>query len=169
MRLILMRHAEAGDPDPWRWPDDRDRALTEEGRIEHRAVAETLRRMGVRFDRLLSSPLARARQTAEITAEAYERRAPIEQADALGDRSTPEGFFARLRECERNATVLCVGHEPHLSRLAAILIAGDPRPRIEMRKSGVIVIDCDGYPASGNGTLCLHLRPRELMAFQADD
>src|SRR5262245_44887645 len=118
MRVILMRHAEAGDPDPWRWPDDRERTLTEEGRIEHQAVAETLRRMGMRFDHLLSSPLVRARQTAEITAEAYARRAPIEHTDALGDRGTPDGLFARLRECERNATVLCVGHEPNLSRVA---------------------------------------------------
>jgi phosphohistidine phosphatase SixA len=49
--LILMRHAEAGEADPVRWPDDRPRPLTEAGPREHGLVAEALRRMGVRFDR----------------------------------------------------------------------------------------------------------------------
>ncbi len=71
MRLYLMRHAEAGEADARRWPDDRQRPLSERGHREHALVAVALARMGVRFDRLLTSPLVRARQTAEITAAAY--------------------------------------------------------------------------------------------------
>ena len=71
MLLILMRHGEAGEADSRRWPDDRQRPLTDAGRREHARMAEALRRMDVRFDRMLSSPLARARETAEITARVY--------------------------------------------------------------------------------------------------
>ena len=63
-----MRHAHAGEADSRRWPGDRLRPLSDKGRRKHAVVADALRRMGVRFDRLLSSPLVRARQTADITA-----------------------------------------------------------------------------------------------------
>ena len=55
-----------------------------------------------------------------------------------------------------------MGHEPLLSRVAAILVAGSDRARIEMRKSGVIAIDFRGHPAPGGGTLVFHLPPREI-------
>lgn len=161
-----MRHAEAGEADLRRWPDDRDRPLTDEGRAEHRLVAQALRRMGVSFDRLLSSPLVRARQTAAITVEVYGGGAP-ELTEALGDRATPEALFGCLRDLERGQTVLCVGHEPFLPELAALLIAPAGRAHIEVRKSGVLVIDCEGHPAPGGGTLVLHLRPRELIRLAA--
>ena len=83
-----MRHGEAGEADSRRWPDDRQRPLTDAGRREHARVAEALRRMGVRFDRLLSSPLVRARETAEITARAYGAPDP-ELTELLGDNAEP--------------------------------------------------------------------------------
>ena len=70
MQLILMRHALAEERSD-RWPDDGKRPLTKEGERKHRSISEALRRMGVAFDEILSSPLVRARQTADITARAY--------------------------------------------------------------------------------------------------
>jgi len=61
MRLVLMRHGEAGEADPARWPGDHERPLTEAGRHEHAQVATALRRMGVTFDRILTSPLGSGR------------------------------------------------------------------------------------------------------------
>ncbi len=167
MRLILMRHGEAGDSDPQRWPDDRDRPLTEAGRGEHRAVASALRRMGLVFDRLLSSPLVRARQTAQITAEVYGVR-DVELTDALGDRATPEALLTQLRPLARDhEAVLCVGHEPFLPRMAGLLIAGSDRARIEMRKSGVLGVECAGAPGPGTCTLLFHFRPDDLARLTA--
>jgi phosphohistidine phosphatase SixA len=60
-------------------------------------------------------------------------------------------------------TLLCVGHEPTLSRLAALLVSRDGRARIEMRKSGVAVIECAGPLAPGRGLLQMHLRPEEIV------
>ena len=76
MELVLMRHAIAEERSD-RWPDDGKRPLTKEGERKHRAVSEALRRMGVTFDEILSSPLVRARQTAEITARAYGWSRPV--------------------------------------------------------------------------------------------
>ena len=154
MRVVLMRHGEAGDADPARWSDDRDRPLTDEGRREHAQVAAGLRRTGVGFDRILTSPLARARETALITARAYGGDPAPEETELLGDRAEP----ARVEA----ASLLCVGHEPTLSRLAATLISRDGSARVEMRKSGVAVIDFAGPVGAGRGVLVLHLRPAEL-------
>ncbi|HKW91547.1 MAG TPA: methyltransferase [Methylomirabilota bacterium] len=161
MRLVLMRHAEAGDADPARWPDDRDRPLTDAGRREHARLAEALRRMGVRFDRLLTSPLVRARETAEITARVYGDAPPLEPTELLGDRAEPASTLAGLARMQAD-TLLCVGHEPTLSRLAGLLLSRDGRTHVEMRKSGVAVIDCPGPVAAGRGVLQMHLRPGEV-------
>ncbi|HTG10653.1 MAG TPA: histidine phosphatase family protein, partial [Candidatus Eisenbacteria bacterium] len=162
MLLILMRHGEAGEEDSRRWPDDRQRPLTDAGRREHARVAEALRRMGVRFDRLLSSPLARARETAEITARAYGAPAP-ELTELLGDDAEPAATLAGLAAVEA-AALLCVGHEPTLSRLAGLLTSRDGSGRVEMAKSGVAIIECLSAVAPGRGVLRMHLRPAELTA-----
>ena len=156
-----MRHGEAGEADPRRWPDDRQRPLTDAGRREHARVAEALRRMGVRFDRLLASPLVRARETAEITARVYGGAPAPELTELLGDRAEPATTLVGLAEVEASA-LLCVGHEPTLSRVAALLTSRDGSARIEMAKSGVAVIECAGSAAPGRGLLRMHLRPPEL-------
>jgi phosphohistidine phosphatase len=164
MRLILMRHAHAGEADPRRWPDDRQRPLSDKGRRKHAVVADALRRMGVRFDRLLSSPLVRARQTADIIAAVYGGAPAIEETPALGDRATLADLLAALARLPADAAVLCVGHEPFLSEAEAALISRGGPVRIEMRKSGVAGLDFKGRPVAGAGTLLYHFRPRELLA-----
>jgi phosphohistidine phosphatase len=162
MRLVLMRHADAGEADSSRWPDDRQRPLTDAGRAEHARVAEALRRMGLRFDRILTSPLVRARETADITARVYgDARAP-ELTDLLGDEAEPASTLKGLAQVQAE-TLLCVGHEPTLSRLAALLVSRDGRARIEMRKSGLAVIECAGPLLPGRGLLQMHLRPEEIV------
>src|SRR5512134_28099 len=92
MRLLLMRHADAGHPDRDRWPDDRDRPLTERGRREHRRVVASLHGGGVILDRLLSSPLRRAVETADIVAAVYSRPDSAEIVEALGEGATVAGL-----------------------------------------------------------------------------
>lgn len=164
MTLYLMRHAEAGQEDHRRWPDDRMRPLSARGHREHALVARTLRRMGVRFDRLLTSPLVRARQTAEITARAYGRRIVPEETDALGDEARLKDLLRTLRRLPRGASVVAVGHEPFLSKAVAALVSPDGGARLEMRKSGVAALEFEGRPKKGRGTLLFHLRPREVIA-----
>lgn len=159
-----MRHAHAGEADPRRWPDDRQRPLSDKGRRKHAVVADALRRMGVRFDRLLSSPLVRARQTADITAAVYGGAPAIEETPALGDHATLPDLLATLVRLPADAAVLCVGHEPFLSEAEAALLSRGGPVRIEMRKSGVAGLDFEGHPSAGAGTLLYHFRPRELLA-----
>ena len=160
MKLILIRHADASTDDP--------RSLTDAGREQHTRVARALGRMGIAVDRLLSSPLLRARQTAEITAKALEFGGAVEETPALGDDFTVEGLLERLAAIPAEATVACVGHEPHLGRFAGALLTPDGNLAIGVKKSGVVGIQCEDLPARGNGTLLFAFRPEELLRLVED-
>ena len=158
MRLLVMRHADAGEADPRRYPDDRDRPLTDHGRREHRAVATALVRMDLRPTRLYTSPLLRARETAEITSEVLGGPAP-ELLDALSDHFSLVHVLEVLAQQGDDALVACVGHEPSLSGLAALLLHPQGAVRIAMPKSGVIGLESAGPPRPGGARLLFALPP----------
>jgi phosphohistidine phosphatase len=161
VKLVLMRHAEAGDADPRRYPDDRLRPLTPGGVREHRAVVQALARMGLSPSAILTSPLVRARETAEITAQGLAWTGIIRPTDVLGDQFSADGLLAELRGEAASAAVLCVGHEPSLSAFAARMLHAESRLELVLPKSGVVGLDCAGRPTPGHARL-LFLLPREL-------
>ena len=161
MQLILMRHAIAEERSD-RWPDDGKRPLTREGERKHRTVSEALRRMGVTFDEILSSPLVRARQTADITARVYGWKGSIVEAEELGYGFSFPALAARLDRFDGGASILCVGHEPDLSRFAARLLHGSGDVQIEFKKSGVLGLDLQHRVQPGSATLLWCLKPGHL-------
>ena len=122
MDLLLVRHAIAFDPDPRRWPDDRERPLTTEGREAFRRAARGVPRIASRPELVLSSPYRRARQTARI----------LERCSAWPRAETEEGLatspnWPLLRERLEGVTCAAlVGHEPFLGELASLLLSGAP-------------------------------------------
>jgi len=166
--LLILRHGIAEERTPAR-PDD-GRELTEAGRLRTRAVLDHLVGVGLRADRLLASPLARARQTAELAVAAG--LAPrLELAEALAPGGDPVPligtWLAELAATggERRRLAL-VGHEPDLGLLVARLIGAVPGS-IDLRKAGVAVLRLPG-PATagleGRARLLLLLAPRLLLA-----
>jgi phosphohistidine phosphatase len=133
MELVLLRHADAGDQDPARYPDDRLRPLTDEGRRTQRAIARALQRMGVAFDHLLTSPLARARETAAITGELVECKSEIEAIPALGDDYSADALLGALSFYNPDSRIGCVGHEPYLSGFAAACL--DPSLAVRLARA----------------------------------
>ena len=129
VQLVIVRHAEAASGEP-----DELRPLTPEGREAARALGKRLADEGVRPDAVLTSPLLRARETAEelarpagIAAEPDERLAP---------GATAEGV--RAAAGERGQTVVVVGHQPDCSQIAAAFTGG-PEPAFP--PAGVVVVD----------------------------
>jgi phosphohistidine phosphatase len=159
MLLLLVRHANAGDHDPSRWPDDRDRPLTDKGRKTHRRVSRLLGRLDYIPSLVLTSPWLRAAQTAEILVETLELVHPPVPCEALA--ADPDA--ARLAECVGDqgpdATVAMVGHSPWMEELAALLLGGSVSGlRIAFPKSGVMGIDLEKLEP-GAGELRFFLRP----------
>jgi phosphohistidine phosphatase len=115
VQLVIVRHAEAASGEP-----DELRSLTPEGRGAARALGQRLARDGFRPDAVLTSPLLRARETAQELAR------PVgvepEPDERLAPGATPEGVRAAIQE--RGETVVVVGHQPDCSRIAAALTCG---------------------------------------------
>jgi phosphohistidine phosphatase len=157
MEVIIIRHADAGERDAKRYPDDDLRPLSDSGRRKQTAASQAMQARGIHFDHLVTSPLLRAVQTAAILAEAYGRDPPPQVSDALGHACTPAAVVRFLSGFPGASRVALVGHEPALSRVAAALVGG--HPEFELKKSGVIGIGFDGVARPGAGTLLYHLKP----------
>ena len=142
MLVLLLRHADAGMPDPVKWPGDVDRPLSDTGHSTQRAMGELLRGTGIAVEAVLTSPLLRARQTAAITAEVLGLTPPV-VCDAL---AAPPNMRA-LSKCIasiRADTIALVGHSPWLEQLASILLAGSPDGMsIDFPKSAAMAIRAD--------------------------
>lgn len=122
IQLCLVRHAIAGEADPRRWPDDRLRPLTDEGSAKMREAARGLAEI-FGASAVLSSPLLRARQTAEILMEVFEME-DLHISDALA--SGDDCQLISDLEALGAARVFAVGHEPHMSRTLSNMLTGQP-------------------------------------------
>jgi phosphohistidine phosphatase len=159
--LYLIRHGPAearGDA----WPDDTKRPLSEQGAFRTRRAARGLKRLGVTFDIVLTSPLVRTRQTAEIVAAVFNARPPIVAIDSLAPGGSITGALADLEKQSRRTRIALVGHEPGIGELAARLI-GSPHP-IEFKKGAVCRIDVNRLPPGAPGSLRWFVTAKTLRA-----
>jgi phosphohistidine phosphatase len=159
LELYLIRHgiaAERGEE----WPDDSKRPLTSQGIAKLKKEARGLVALDVSFEQIVSSPLVRTRQTADVIADALKNKPPISTSDALAPAGTPAAVIEEIAKHVRKARVALVGHEPNLGELAAQLIRS--RTPLEFKKGGICRIDFDVLPPKGAGALRWFLTPRML-------
>jgi phosphohistidine phosphatase len=149
MRLYLVRHGIAMDRAEPKCPPDAERPLTPRGRRRTRAAAEGLRALGVDPDALLSSPLVRAVQTAEIFADVLRFPVPkIQQTEALKVASPPAELMRELAKL-RSRQVLCFGHEPHLHQIIAYVLRAQSQVT-ELKRAGIACLELKTFaPATG--------------------
>jgi phosphohistidine phosphatase len=162
--LYLIRHAiaeERGDA----WPDDAKRPLSDEGTSRMRKAARGFERLGVSLDLVLTSPLVRARQTAEIVAAVMPQRPSIVTVDALAPGGGYAALAAELEKHGRKNRIALVGHEPDIGELAARLIGS--RHAFEFKKGAICRIDVDEVPPAGPGELRWFLTPRILRGVKS--
>jgi phosphohistidine phosphatase len=157
MELYIFRHGIAEDARPG--GADSERELTDEGRKKTAAVARTARRAGVTPSLVLTSPYARALQTARIAAGELEYKGSILQIEALVPHQTPEAVWNELREHRDETAILLAGHEPLLGQFVAYLLA-TPALRIEMKKSAMVRVDIDAVRAAPHGILRWMITPK---------
>jgi phosphohistidine phosphatase len=115
------------------------------------------------LDALLSSPILRARQTAEIVAETLQFAEAIEETHVLGGHGTVGAVLALLQGYPRSARLLCVGHEPDMSQLSAVLLDGDGHSTLAFHPGSVIAMTFRGYPEPGRGILRFFLSPEDVL------
>lgn len=158
MDLLVIRHgkAEPHGPDG----SDASRRLSEDGRKQLRRGARGLRNLVPSLDALVSSPLVRAVETAEIVAEVY---APLafEQTPVLEPDRDPKELADWLAD-RREGTLAIVGHEPLLSHAATWFLSGLRRSFIELGTGGALWLHFPAEIAAGRARLVFALTPKQL-------
>jgi len=140
MRLYFLRHGAADWPD-WKKPDE-ERPLTKAGRNELHQVGDFLAKLKAQPDLILTSPLPRASQTAEIAAEHLQVRVHEEKSLAPGFGAN---HLRRLLRKYPDQVLMLVGHEPDFSSAIASLTGGS----VKLAKAGVALLELE----AGKGRL----------------
>ncbi len=160
MRVYLVRHAIAEPRGPV-WPNDEDRPLTPRGIERMREIALRLADRGVQVERIWSSPVLRARQTADLLAPLWTTGRAIDLVTELAPDHAPARAGESLAARPVLETVALVGHEPQLGLLAAWMIGADaPLP---FKKGGVARVDFSGEIAAGQGQLSWLVTPKLVL------
>jgi phosphohistidine phosphatase len=164
MRLLIVRHADAGDAEEFAKTGQPDsmRPLSRKGRKQMRRAARALAELVPDVEIVVASPFTRAVQTQALLVEGFGSRIPTQLTDTLEPDRPPGDFAGWLRGTDQRGTLAVVGHEPHLSTLATWLMTGETESRIQIKKGGACLLDLDGDARNATATLRWLLTPKQL-------
>jgi phosphohistidine phosphatase len=163
MELYLLRHGLAVERGTAGFENDSARPLTPKGRRQLRKIAAAMKQMDLNFDLILSSPLLRAKQTAEIVAAELKLKKRLKFSKALAPGGDAAVLFRQLERVKPSpGNVLLVGHEPDLSRLVSRLVTGGVQLKMDFKKGGLCRLDAENLRAGKCATLAWLLTPRQM-------
>ena len=151
MQLLIVRHSAAEDKAEFAKDGQNDdlRPLTVEGKNIMSHCADGLREVVPKISELATSPLVRARETAEILARTYQIEIGA-TTNVLSPDAPFDKFIEWIADRAKQDVVAVVGHEPHLSGLATWLMCGTKESRIELKKGGACLLTFRGAPKAGS-------------------
>lgn len=161
--VYLVRHAIAADRGT-DWPDDAKRPLTSKGTARMREVVAGLRALDPEITVVLSSPLVRAEQTADVLVEGLKPRPELHVVPALAPGGTPQQVLDAIAEFDGTPGIALVGHEPDLGKLAAWMVGA--KTAFAFKKGGVCRIDLPIPASGGSGELVWFATPKMLRALE---
>lgn len=135
--LYIIRHGIAAEPEEFE--TDEIRPLTKEGDRKTKKIAKALAKFQLNFDVIFTSPLVRARQTAEILQDAGLGN-QIRECPALAPGGNIDDWLAQLAELTDGQRIAIVGHQPDLGNWAQLLVWGEIKDNIVLKKAGIIGI-----------------------------
>jgi phosphohistidine phosphatase len=163
MELYVIRHAIAQQLGRKNEFLDEKRALTSEGRERMREAAKGLHRLGVEFDLILTSPLVRAVETAEIISTAMGlSKKEVEQTSNLAPDASASDLFAEIKRHTGVESIAIVGHQPDLGEIISKIVRGDGGLAIELKKGSVCCIKVTETVPTLRGSLTWLFAPKHL-------
>jgi phosphohistidine phosphatase len=163
MNLYFLRHGIAVEFGENGITRDEDRPLTSKGERKLWRIAEAMEAMELKFDAILSSPILRARQTADIISEAFNGRKKVQHTQALVPHSKARELVDLVHTLTpRPDNILLVGHEPFLSELICLLVFGQHTGAVRMKKGGLCLLTADSLRAGKCATLEWLLTPAQM-------
>lgn len=167
MELYILRHGLAFPRGSADYPNDNERPLTSKGTRAMRRIAKTLRSRDLSFDHVFSSPLVRAKQTAEIVLGVLAPDHPITYSAQLAPEGDREMFINELlTACQPSDRALVIGHEPYLSGLISFLVCGDDAMGISLKKGGMCKLEIESLRIGKCAVLEWLLTPKQLQGLR---
>lgn len=160
--MFILRHGIAEERDAARYLDDGQRPLTGEGRKKLRMIASFLKDHGYRFDLVLTSPLVRARQTAEIAAGVLGIEDQLQETRHLSPAGDPRRLLAEINGLG-SGRILLVGHEPYLSGFISVLLSGREGIEINLKKGGFCHLSVGALKYGACAVLECLLAPKQMI------
>ena len=146
MRLYFLRHGQAGEREDWNG-DDFDRPLTTDGVKRMEREADSIAELDLELEAIVTSPLVRARQTADIVAKRLKMRKVLVEDENLGLEFNVSRLQRVIERYPKASAIMLVGHEPSMSRTIGQLIGG---ARIDFKKGALACVDLtDASTAAG--------------------
>ena len=158
MILYIVRHSDAVPSGTPGVPED-ERPLTDKGTKKMREIARGLRAVDVKPELILSSPLPRARRTAEIVVEEMGGGIPLKLTDALSPPGNRSALYREFRTDRKLSAVMIVGHQPALGEIAGEIAWGSAEHYLELKKGGVCALEVGRLDPTPAGTLLWLLTP----------
>jgi phosphohistidine phosphatase len=160
--LFIIRHGPAGKSlDDTKM--DETRPLTKKGKKKMKDIAKGLSDMDIQFDRIVTSPLVRCSETADILSKCCVDKKSVEPIDALRPGGSSDELIGYLNALDGVNTVAIVGHEPFLSEFASYCLAKSKNSFIDLKKGGIIALEFGGMIKPGTGKLCWMMEPSQLI------
>ncbi|GMU35703.1 MAG: phosphohistidine phosphatase SixA [Planctomycetia bacterium] len=161
MLIYLVRHAIAAARSPGIL-NDGARELTPEGIKKMRRHAAALAMLGAQIDEIWTSPLVRARQTAEILAAGLEPSPPLKTLTSLEPSGDFESLRLRLSQSRHLTAVALVGHEPFMGEFTGYLLGAGRGVAFRYKKGGIGLVEIDDFAPPLRGELCWLMAPKQL-------
>ena len=165
MDIFIFRHGIAVERGTKGFENDSERPLTPKGKRQLRKSAAAMRKMKLRFDLILSSPYERAKRTAEIVADELKLKKRLKFSDLLKYEAEPVELVAHLAELRpAPKTLLLVGHEPYLSRMASRLVSGEEDTAMDLKKGGLCKLEVEKLRVGKCAQLAWLLTPKQMKS-----
>ncbi len=165
MELFILRHGEAGKRLSSA-TGDKSRPLTSTGKTEVLEEARALKRIGIKFNVIVTSPLKRAYETANIVANVYKKKNILKIWNELAPEGSVTDVYQKISQFGPETSILMVGHEPQLTEITKGIINKDKTAscNIVLKKAGLVRINISKSNPSPKGELRWLLTPRIFKA-----
>ena len=165
LRLFVFRHGPAEEADPHRWPDDSGRPLTPEGVRETRRAARSFAKLAGPVGRIATSPLVRARTTADLLSTAWPKAPRLEVWGELASGELAAPILERVGRTDgRRGDLVLVGHEPTLGEFVGLAVTGEAVPVCRLSKAGAALLEFPKRVVPGGASISWILTRKQLIA-----
>jgi len=161
MDIYFLRHASAGQYDPA--GNDDKRPIDKTGEQQSHDVGRALSALELKLDVVISSPLTRAMQTAEIAASELGHKGKIVIDEALRPEANYEQFEELLARHGKEKAIMVVGHNPSMTDFLNRMLSGDSAEFIDFKKGAVAKVEKEGHQSA---VLKWCMTPKVVRAIQ---